>query len=88
MENEQDFFAKLPKEYVGLVFVAAGVLLLVGAIRRWKWVLDMTGQKSNKPFAFLSLMHDWFGENGVRIGIMIMSVIVILCGVVLAVLAR
>lgn len=88
MENEQDFFARLPKEYVGLVFVAAGVLLLVGAICRWKWVLDMTGQKSNKPFAFLSLMHDWFGENGVRIGIMIMSVIIILCGLVMFVLMR
>lgn len=88
MENEQDFFAKLPKEYAGLVFVAAGVLLLVGAICRWKWVLDMTGQKSNKPFAFLPVLHDWFGENGVRIGIMIMSVIIIICGVVLFLLMR
>lgn len=88
MKNEQDFFAQLPKEYVGLVFVAAGVLLLVGAIRRWKWVLDMTGQKSNKPFVFLSVMHDWFGENGVRIGIIVISVLIIICGLVMFVLMR
>lgn len=83
MEKEQDFFEKLPKESLGLLMVAAGVLLLVGAICRWKWVLDMTGEKSNKPWGFLSLMHDWFGENGVRIGIMIMSVLIIICGLAL-----
>ena len=42
MEKEQDFFSKLvesfPKEYAGLVIVAAGALFFIGACRRWKWV--------------------------------------------------
>ena len=83
MEQEQHFFEKLPKESVGLVFITVGILLLVGAINRWKWVLDITGEKSNKPFSFLSIMHDWFGENGIRIGIIIISVLIIICGLAL-----
>lgn len=83
MENQQDFLAKLPKESAGLFLAATGVLLLIGAIRRWKWVLDMTGQRSAHPFGFLTLMQDWFGDNGVRIGMIIMSVILIICGMVL-----
>lgn len=88
MEKEQDFFANLPKETGGLAMIAAGLLLFIGAYRRWKWVLDMTGQRSAHPFGFLTLMQDWFGDAGVRIGIMIMSVLLILCGVVLMVLMK
>lgn len=83
MEKEQDLFDKLPKEYMGLILAAGGVLLLVGAIRRRKWVLDMTGERSRKPFGFLTLMQDWFGENGVRVGMMILSVVIIVCGLVM-----
>lgn len=90
MEKEQDFFSKLvesfPKEYVGLVIVAAGALFFIGACRRWKWVLDMTGQRWAHPFGFLTLMQDWFGDNGVRIGVMIMGAIIMVCGVVLFIL--
>lgn len=83
METIENILSKLPKEYIGLVIAAVGILFLVGAIRRWKWTLDMTGQRSAHPFGFLTLMQDWFGDNGVRIGVMIMSVILMICGLVL-----
>ncbi len=86
MEKEQDLFERIPKEYGGLVIAALGILLLVGAIRRWEWTLDMTGQKSGKPFGFLTLMHDFFGEAGVRVGVIIISVVFIVGGLVLFVL--
>lgn len=92
MEKEQDFFSKLfesfPKEYGGLVIAAAGVLTLIGAIHRWKWTLDMTGQRSAKPFGFLTLLQDWFGEEGVRVGMIILSVIIIICGITMFALMR
>ena len=88
MEKEQDFFANLPKETGGLVFIAAGLLQFIGAYRRWKWMLDMTGERSAHPLGFLTLMQDLFGEDGVRIGIMIMGLILILCGVVLMAVAE
>lgn len=84
MEKEQDFFANLPKETGGLVFIAVGLLQFIGAYRRWKWILDLTGQ----PLGILTLMQDLFGEDGVRIGIMIMGLILILCGVVLMAVAE
>lgn len=83
MEKEQDFLSNLPKESAGLILVAFGVLMFVGAYRRWKWVLDMTGQRNS---GFLAFMGNWFGENGIRIGMMILSALVIVCGVVLFVL--
>lgn len=92
MEKEQDFFSRLvesfPKEYVGLLIAAGGLLMFIGAYRRWKWVERdwMTGERSAHPFGFLTLMQDWFGDAGVRIGIMIMSVITILAGLMLVAL--
>lgn len=84
MEKEQDFFASLPKETGGVVAIAFGVLMLTGAIRRWKWVLEQPGIRWKS--GFLPFMYSWFGVEGVRIGIIITSVIIILCGVVLVVL--
>ena len=81
MEKEQDFFSNLTPTGVGLMFIGIGLLFLIGAIRRWKWVLDMTGQRSSKPFGFLTLMQDFFGEDGVRIGMIIISIIIILSGI-------
>lgn len=48
----------------------------------------MTGQRSTHPFGLLTLMQDWFEDNGVRIGVMIMSVILMICGVVLFVVVQ
>ena len=81
MEKEQDFFSNLTPTSGGLIIVALGALTLVGAIRRWKWALDMTGRRSAKPFGFLTLMQDFFGEDGVRIGMIIISIITILGGI-------
>lgn len=81
MNNEQDFFSNLTPTSGGLIIIGIGIIFLIGAIRRWKWALDMTGQRSAKPFGFLTLMQDFFGEDGVRIGMIILSIILILGGI-------
>lgn len=88
MENKQNLFEKFPIEYIGLVFVLFGLIIFIGALLRWKWVLDMTGERSDKPFGFIILMYDWFGDNGVRAGLIILSILIIFCGLVLFILTE
>ena len=42
MEKEQDFFSNLTPTSGGLILIALGALVLIGAIRRWEWIFDMT----------------------------------------------
>ena len=51
MEKEQDFFSNLTPTSGGLILVALGALVLIGAIRRWE-IFDMTGQRNGR-FNFL-----------------------------------
>ncbi|MCP9612254.1 Imm17 family immunity protein [Coprobacter tertius] len=80
MEKEPDFFTDITSTNGGLIIIALGVLLLIGAIRRWEWVFDMTGQR-NKGFNFLLFLYDLFGDKGLRIGMIITSIIFILGGI-------
>lgn len=52
MEKEQDFFSNLTPTSGGLILIALGALVLIGAIRRWEWIFDMTGQRTGR-FNFL-----------------------------------
>ena len=80
MEKEPDFFTDITSTNGGLIIIALGVLLLIGAIHRWEWVFDMTGQR-NKGFNFLLFLYDLFGDKGLRIGMIITSIIFILGGI-------
>lgn len=85
MEKEQDFFSKITPTNAGLILIAIGALLIIGAIRRWKWVLDMTGQRKDKPNLLLWL-YKHFGEDGLRVGIIISSIFIIIGGICIIVL--
>ena len=65
MNKEPDFFSNITP---------------TSAIRRWKWVFDMTGER-NKGFNFLLFLYDLFGDKGLRVGVIITSVIIILGGI-------
>lgn len=80
MNKEPEFFSNITPVNGGLIITALGALLLICAIRRWKWVFDMTGQR-NKGFNFLLLLYDLFGDKGLRIGMIITSIIFILGGI-------
>lgn len=80
MNKEPDFFSNITPVNGGLIIIALGTLLLIGAIRRWKWIFDMTGQR-DKEFNFLLLLYDLFGDKGLRVGMIITSIIFILGGI-------
>ena len=80
MNKEQDFFSNITPVNGGLIIIALGTLLLIGAIRRWKLIFDMTGQR-DKGFNFLLLLYDLFGDKGLRVGMIITSIIFILGGI-------
>lgn len=80
MNKEPEFFSNITPVNGGLIITALGALLLICAIRRCKWVFDMTGQR-NKGFNFLLLLYDLFGDKGLRIGMIITSIIFILGGI-------
>lgn len=86
MEKEQDFFSNITPTNSGLILAAIGFLLLIGTVRRWKWALDMTGQR-NGSFNILLLLYDLFGEKGLRVGVIILSIIIILGGIGIAIFA-
>lgn len=88
MASGADFFDCIPREWSGLIVAGVGTLLLVGAICRWKWTLDMTGQKTARPFGFLTLLHDFFGDEGVRAGTIFLAAVLVACGLAMFFLVR
>ena len=80
MEKEQDFFSNLTPTSGGLILIALGALVLIGAIRRWEWIFDMTGQRTGR-FNFLLWLYDVFGEKGLRVGMIITAIIIMLGGI-------
>ncbi|RZK57386.1 MAG: hypothetical protein EOO91_10245 [Pedobacter sp.] len=56
IEKIRAYFQANPNGF-GLVLVAVGLLLLVGAILRWQWVLEI------KPTVFLRILHQKYGRK-------------------------
>ena len=64
---------------VGILFIAMGALLLVGAVLKWRWVLEGGSRRR-----YFSLTRKLFGARGAMI---INSAVIIICGVVFIVLS-
>ena len=66
------------KAYYQYVLIAGGLLFLIGAIRDWKWVCQVTvGDKAKYAFIF-----EVWGEKGYRVFIGICGLLLVICGVV------
>ena len=66
-----------------LFLFMAGLLFLLGAIFRWKWVYDPQGEDG---LGFRAFVYRNFGEKGYRILQGISGAVIILCSAVLWVL--
>ena len=66
-----------------LFLITAGLLFLLGAIFRWKWVCDPQGEDG---LGFRAFVYRNFGEKGYRILQGIGGAVIILCSAVLWVL--
>lgn len=77
MNTLQDIWDKFPKKYIILVVPAAGLLVLLGAILNWDWVLEGDGRIMN--IAWISNM---FGRKAARVIIGINGAIIFIVGMI------
>ena len=52
-----------------------------GALLNWRWVCEFDHRRV-RPFAFDTLVHDFFGDQGYRFLMGISGLVIILCGLV------
>lgn len=53
----------------------------IGALLNWRWVCEFDHRRV-RPFAFDTLVHDFFGDQGYRFLMGISGLVIILCGLV------
>ena len=63
-----------------LLVIAAGVLVLLGAVFNWKWICDPRG---SNPMGFLAFVYRNFGEKAHRVAVGVLGVVIIACGALL-----
>lgn len=72
------------KAHYQYIFIAAGLLFLIGAIRDWKWVYQATGgDKARYAFIF-----EVWGEKGYRVFIGLCGLLLMICGIVFLMLDK
>ena len=59
--KDKDLSSDIPAEYTVWLVPLFGIVMLVGAIQKWKWVLQMQG---TRPFGFLYWLGYLWGEKG------------------------
>ena len=63
------------------VYYHRGLLIFIGALLNWRWVCEFDHRRV-RPFAFDTLVHDFFGDQGYRFLMGISGLVIILCGLV------
>ena len=61
--------------------IGCGLLSFIGALLNWRWVCEFDHRRV-RPFAFDTLVHDFFGDQGYRFLMGISGLVIILCGLV------
>ena len=79
--KDKDLSSDIPAEYTVWLIPLFGIVMLIGAIQKWKWVLQMQDTRS---LDFLYWLGHLWEENGYRGGIILLSIIIIICGLMLA----
>ena len=64
-----------------LFIIGCGLLIFIGALLNWRWVCEFDHRRV-RPFAFDTLVHDFFGDQGYRFLMGISGLVIILCGLV------
>lgn len=64
-----------------LTIIGCGLLIFIGALLNWRWVCEFD-HRWVRPFAFDTLVHDFFGDQGYRFLMGISGLVIILCGLV------
>lgn len=84
MKNgSEDIYSKFPKEYLGLLFVAFGAIIVVGAWFDWDWIFQGDGKIIN-----IAWISNTFGRNVARIIMGIGGALIMLIGILIFCLMR
>ena len=78
-----ELYNTLVKEYGYLLVAAGGLLLLLGAILNWDWVLEGDGRMIN-----IAWISNQFGRNVARIIVGINGCIILVLGVTMFFLSK
>jgi hypothetical protein len=74
---------ELARQYWYVIVGGIGVLLILGAVFKWKWALQHEG---DRPFVPLFWVFELFGAKGYRIAIGIIGAMIVIFTAVYAVL--
>ncbi|WP_444324607.1 Imm17 family immunity protein, partial [Phascolarctobacterium faecium] len=61
--------------------IGCGLLIFIGALLNWRWGCEYD-HRWERPYAFDTLVHDFFGDQGYRFLMGISGLVIILCGLV------
>jgi ABC-type multidrug transport system permease subunit len=75
--------SELISQYWYVLVGGIGILLILGAVFKWKWAMQREG---DRPLGFMSWIYTLFGETGYRIAIGVAGVLLVVFTVVYAVL--
>lgn len=82
MENIFEYL----KAHYQFVLIGFGLILIVGSILKWKWILEPSGKMKNS-FIFSIIIDKW-GESGLRFIHIILGILLIVCGVLFLIPGR
>lgn len=77
----EQLMAFLQKHWQFFTIIGCGLLIFIGALLNWRWVCEFDHRRV-RPFAFDTLVHDFFGDQGYRFLMGISGLVIILCGLV------
>ena len=63
-----------------LALVAFGIVIIIGSILRWNWLLNPSGKMKNSLIC--SVIIEKWGENGLRGLNIFFGILLIICGMV------
>ena len=81
MEIRMEQLMAFMQNHSQYTIIGCGLLIFIGALLNWRWVCEFDHRRV-RPFAFDTLVHDFFGDQGYRFLMGISGLVIILCGLV------
>lgn len=80
MENIFEYL----KAHYQFGLIGFGLILIVGSILKWSWILEPSGKMKNS-FIYSAIIDKW-GENGLRGIHIFLGIMLIICGIAFLIL--
>lgn len=88
MESIKLFISTHHEFCAGLAMVSVGLFLVMGAIRRWAWLLELGGNEYRNMGLIQAALYHKFGDRYLQIRMIFIGAMLIICGSLFAWLAN